>query len=343
MDQIAQLPPEDRADLFRAASEKLRLTPASIEKDFWVCWVLRRLYVNTRVSARIHFKGGTSLSKVFHVIERMSEDVDLVIDRADLGFTDTNDPTSPGLSKNARQRIVEKIKTEAQAFIRDELQPAFARACAEALGVEASPKTWEVILADDDQDQQTILFSYPTISPPSTYLRDRVRLELGARGKPWPSLSGAIRPYAADPFPDQFDEPDTQLPRVVSAERTFWDKATILHRLHHQPEDKPPKRRMARHYYDLFQLTQHELGQKALANTDLLADVVEHTILFFPRPWAKFALAKPGSLRLTPSDHHLEHLRKDFNEMGAEMIFGDVPEFDAVITRLQEIESAINA
>ncbi len=343
MDQVARLAPQDRSDLFRAAAESRGVTAGIIEKDFWVCWVLRRIYTLTQLPAQIHFKGGTSLSKVFGVIERMSEDVDLVIDRTALGFTGAKDPATPELSNKARQRLVEEIKISARDFVRDELRPALDHACAEALGVAASLTTWETALADADADDQAILFRYPTIEQPPEYLRAMVRLELGARGNPWPSVKGTIRSYAADQFLDQFDEPDTDLPLVVSAERTFWDKATILHRLHHQPEDKRLGPRMARHYYDLFRLAQHDLGRKALADTELLAEVVEHTSLFFPRVWAKYDLAKPGSLRLTPPDHLLGQLRDDYSEMATEMMFGQVPEFDSVMEGLKEIETSVNA
>jgi len=342
MDEISQWQPQDRSDLFRVAGDSLGLTPGLIEKDFWVCWVLRRLYTNIEVSAQLHFKGGTSLSKVFGVIERMSEDVDLVIDRTDLGFTDTRDPMNPELSGKARQRIVDEIRSKAREFVRSELQHALRHACAEALGVAASPRTWELEIADDDADDQTILFRYPTIEQPSRYMRAVVRLELGARGDPWPSVSGPIRPYAADTLPAPFVAPDTELPRVVSAERTFWDKVTVLHRIHHQPEDKPLAPRMARHYYDVFRFAEHELGQKAILDVDLLAKVVEHTSLFFPRAWAKYELAKPGSLRLTPPAHFLDQLRGDYEEMASEMMFGGVPDFEAVIGRIAEIEFSVN-
>ena len=231
VDQVARFEPQDHSDLFRAAAEQRELTVGIIEKDFWICWVLRRIYTLTQPPAQIYFKGGTSLSKVFRVIERMSEDVDLVIDRNDLGFTGLKDPATPGLSNKARQRLVDEIKTTARDFVRDELKPALDQAFSAALGVVASSTTWETVLAEDDPDDQTILFQYPTIEPPSEYLRAMVRLELGARGDPWPSVKGTIRPYAADLFPGQFAEPDTELSLVVSAERTFWEKVTILHML----------------------------------------------------------------------------------------------------------------
>ncbi|MBU0638375.1 MAG: nucleotidyl transferase AbiEii/AbiGii toxin family protein [Planctomycetes bacterium] len=343
MDDIARLKSKDRSDLFQAAAEERELSAGLLEKDFWVCWVLRRIYTLADPRAKIHFKGGTSLSKVFGVIDRMSEDVDLVIDRSDLGFEGDKDPTKPGLSNKARQRIVDEIKASARLFISNQLKAALDQAIEVALGGTASADTWSTTLADDDPDDQTILFHYPTIEQPSAYVRPMVRLELGARGDPWPTVTGTIHPYAADVFPDQFAQPDTRIPLVVAPERTFWEKATILHMLHHQPVDKSPGPRMARHYYDTYRLAHHEFGRKALADTALLARVVEHKRLFFPRAWARYELAKPGSLKLTPPQQSRALLRTDYEEMAEEMMFGEVPDFESVVAELERVEAAINA
>lgn len=342
MDQVARFKPQDRSDLFRAAAEERGVFASIIEKDFWVCWVLRRIYTLPNLPVELHFKGGTSLSKVFGVIERMSEDVDLVIDRRGLGFTGENDPAAPGLSNKARQRLVRQIKESACKSLHDVVKPALERAFSDALGVAPGSTGWKIILADDGRDEQTILFEYPTIEPPSEYMRAMVRLEFGARGDPWPSVKGTIRPYAADVFPNQFADPDTNLRFVVACERTFWEKVTILHMLHHKPPGKVFCQRPARHYYDVFRLAQHELGRKAIGDVRLLARVVEHMMLFFPCGWAQYHLAKPGSLKLAPPGHLLEELRDDYKEMAEQMIFGEVPEFDAVLEGLQEIEISLN-
>ena len=156
-------------------------------------------------------------------------------------------------------------------------------------------------------------------------------------------MNGFIRPYAANALADKFIEADTELPYVVSAERTFWDKATVLHRIHHQPSNKPLASRMSRHYYDLYCLSNHEIGKQAINNSDLFAKVVEHTSLFFPRSWAKYELAKPGSLKLTPPQHFLEILRDDYSTMANEMMLGNPPEFDDIIEQILQIEAIVNA
>ena len=209
MDEVARLASKDRSDLFRAAAEERSVTPGIIEKDFWVCWVLRRLYTLPDLPAEIYFKGGTSLSKVFAVIERMSEDVDLVIDRSGLGFTGDKNPAAPGLSGRARQRLVDEIKAASHAFVREELMPRMETAFSGFLGRGDATTNWSLTM-DDDGDP-TILFSYPTIEPTAQYLREEVRLELGARGDPRPSVTGTVHPYAADVFPALFKDPEAPI------------------------------------------------------------------------------------------------------------------------------------
>jgi hypothetical protein len=129
---------------------------------------------------------------------------------------------------------------------------------------------------------------------------------------------------------------------VLAAERTFWEKATILHAWHHAPADKVLRDRQSRHYYDLVRMYEHGIGREAMKNTDLLLKVAEHKSIFFASAAAKYAEARPGMLRLVPPDSRLGELRRDYQRM-QEMIFGPTPTFEHVVTVLGEIESAINS
>ncbi|MFI4893599.1 MAG: nucleotidyl transferase AbiEii/AbiGii toxin family protein, partial [Phycisphaerales bacterium JB058] len=124
MDKVARFAPRDRSDLFRAAAEAKGVSVQIIEKDFWVCWVLRQLYTLGGLPAPIYFKGGTSLSKAFGVIDRMSEDIDLVIDREALGFTGDRDPSAEELSNKARNRLIDELKQVAANYVHGTLHPA---------------------------------------------------------------------------------------------------------------------------------------------------------------------------------------------------------------------------
>jgi hypothetical protein len=194
MDEVARLPVTDRADLFTAAARRRGLTAAIIEKDFWVCWTLKRVFALTDPPAGLLFKGGTSLSKVFGVIERFSEDVDLSFDRAGLGFGGDSDPLNAPTRKQSKYGV-EALAETCRRVIRDRLLPQLVHALGEALG-ESAAGAWQLELADDDPDGQTLLFRYPSGTGPHSadepaYIRPIVRLEMGARSDHWPALAGA--------------------------------------------------------------------------------------------------------------------------------------------------------
>jgi hypothetical protein len=326
MDDVARLPVNDRADLFTAAALRRGLTAAIIEKDFWVCWTLKRVFTLAAPPAGLLFKGGTSLSKVFGVIERFSEDVDLSFDRAGLGFGGNSDPLNAPTGKR-RKHGLEALGETCRRVVREQLLPQFARAVGEALG-EPAPGTWQLEPADDDPDGQTLLFRYPAGTAPHSadepaYIRPVVRLEIGARSDHWPAVDAAITSYAAAEFPSAFREPGCRV-RVLAAERTFWEKATVLHMWHHAPADKKFRDRQSRHYYDVVRLYEHELGKAAIRDVELLLKVARHKEVFFPAAWARYADARPGTLRLVPPKDRLPELEQDYRKM-QEMIFGEPP------------------
>ena len=148
-------------------------------------------------------------------------------------------------------------------------------------------------------------------------------------------------PYAAETFPKVFTEPSCRV-HVLSAERTFWEKATILHAWYHTPSDKKFRDRQSRHYYDVVRLYENGVGQRAMADVDLLLKVARHKSVFFASASAKYDEAIPGSLRLVPSDARIPELEEDYRKM-REMIFGDVPSFGHLLATLISIERRINA
>ena len=343
MDAIARLPARDRADLFTAAATRRGMSVAIVEKDFWVCWCLRRLFGLKQAPAGLIFKGGTSLSKVYQAIDRFSEDVDLSLDRAGLGFGRENDPRQAPSGKETKRRLKD-LTAACRATIRERLIPQLADAFGEALGT-LPDGAWKLDLDPDDPDQQTVLFRYPAAFPQRdsagpAYIRPAVRLEIGARGEHWPAEEGVITPYAAEVFPELFREPGTRV-RVLAAERSFWEKATILHAWHHAPAEKHFSDRQSRHYYDVVRLYETGIGPRALTKPELLLAVAEHKHLFFAAAWARYDQAKPGSLRLVPPATRRAELEQDYRKM-QEMIFGAVPSFEHIIKALGDIEAAVN-
>lgn len=347
MDEVARLKPNDRADLFNAATGQMRRHRAEvIEKDFWVCWTLRAVFALPDPPADLIFKGGTSLSKVWNAIERFSEDVDLSFDRTALGFVGDKDPALAP-SKKKRDIRLEDLRAACQAMIRDEFAPKLVAAFTASLKTAPGADTWELTADPEDPDGQTLLFRYPkgltqpTDLPP--YLRPVVRLEMGARGEQWPAFTADITPYAAEALPTLglWKKPASGV-RALAAERTFWEKATILHKWHHCPAARSLPDKQSRHYYDVVKLFQLDIGAKALGDLELLRKVTAHQQVFFHTSWAKFEEAVPGTLRLVPPESRMKEIERDYEEMRREMIFGDAPDLREVVKVLAEIEARVN-
>ena len=335
MNRIARLDSSNRAEIFAATADRKQVADAIIEKDFWVCWALKHIFSIEDFSGRLLFKGGTSLSKVFHSIERFSEDIDLAIDYAALGFTGDRDPRQENISKTRRVAILEEMMDSCRNYISQSFLPILGVRFREVLG-DAS---WNLAL--NPQDPNIVQFTYPPASSGSlAYIAPQVLLELGTHAEFVPRDRFTIRSFIAEEFPSVVEDGDISVMALL-AKRTFWEKVTILHAEHHRPEEKPLPARYSRHYYDLAQLAQGSIRADALADYGLLANVVRHKQTFYPSAWARYDLARPGSLRLTPRDARLQPLARDYEHMRT-MLFGTPPAFDAVLKSLANLEQDIN-
>jgi len=327
MREIAQRPESDRRDLFRATAQEMRVHEAIIEKDFWVCWLLDYLFHNSPWKEQLVFKGGTSLSKAFGAIERFSEDVDLILDWQLLGYApeellaERSATKQDAFGKESGKRTVEFL---VQTFV-PAIRPVLAERIGNAVGVEV--------------DGQDVLIWYPRAFSLEA-MKPQIRLEIGPMAAWVPNEQRTIRPFAAERFPQLFKQAETMV-RTIAAERSFWEKATILHQEAHRGAEKPLPPRCSRHYYDLYRLSLLPVRDKALASIDLLQDVVQFKTRFYRCPWALYEEAKPGSLRLLPPEHHVAELQKDYQSMQA-MLFGEIPSFKAIMTELAILEKIIN-
>ena len=324
MKEIADLNAQDRSELFNETARRKGITSAAVEKDFWICWVLMKIYTHPRLSALLRFKGGTSLSKCFGVIERFSEDIDLILDWTALTQTD---PTQER-SKTQQSKLNLEINSQAQDFIKDELLPLIQE------------QVDGYCLAEiDESDPHTINVSYqPAFS--NHYLRDQIRLEIGPLAEMVPFGHYSVKPYAAEEFPKLFKQPSVELD-AIKPERTFWEKVTILHAEAHRPDNKPQPSRYSRHYYDVYRMLGTEIEQAALANLGLLEDVVKFKKKFYYSAWANYDLAVLPTIRLVPGDKVMASLKADYAEM-REMIFGDYPSLDDIMSAIADFEQRLN-
>jgi hypothetical protein len=167
-----------------------------------------------------------------------------------------------------------------------------------------------------------------------------VVLELGTHAEFVPHANFTIRSFAADEFPNVIRDADAAVVALL-AKRTFWEKATILHAEFHRPREKPMPDRYSRHYYDLAMLARGSLRKEALADLALLTDVVKHKQTFYPAAWARYDIARSGTLHLVPPEERKATLEKDYRNMGV-MIFSEPPAFDKIMAELNALEDEVN-
>jgi len=250
VNKVAQMPARERADLFAETAERKVLPEAIIEKDFWVCWMLKQLFSIEALSGRLLFKGGTSLSKIFHAINRFSEDIDLAVDYEALGFKGERDPRREDISKTKRAGILDQMMTECRRYIGSEFLDVLKARCGEILG---ATDAWSLHVSEDPN---VVQFRYPTaITKNLDYVSPQVVLELGTHAEFVPHDRFAIRSFAAEEFPNVVVDGDVAVVALL-AKRTFWEKATILHAEYYRPPEKPIPDRYSRHYYDVAMLSQ---------------------------------------------------------------------------------------
>jgi len=330
MRNIANLPAADRRALFSNTASEIGLTDSIVEKDFWVCWTLDYLFHRCKWKNYLSFKGGTSLSKAYRLIERFSEDIDLILDWRVLGY----DSEEPWMQRsNTKQDLFNKeANNKAAAFLQDSFLPVFYN---DALAELKS----DFIMKIDTEDEQTVLFTYPQEFSDKTILQE-IRLEIGALAAWTPAEQKLITPYAAEQYTSLFDEPETSV-LTVMPERTFWEKTTILHREANRPADSSMPLRYSRHYYDLWCMANSWVKEKAFIELELLKKVVLFKEKFYRCPWAGYENALPGNMKLLPPQHSLSILEDDYEHMKS-MIFGDKPAFTDLIKSIKGLEEEIN-
>ncbi|HVY42411.1 MAG TPA: nucleotidyl transferase AbiEii/AbiGii toxin family protein [Hyphomicrobiaceae bacterium] len=338
MDAFLTQPVERQRVLYEEAGRRLGLSAGSVEKDLWVCWTLRALFHLPSSGQHLTFKGGTSLSKGWKLIERFSEDIDIVIDREVLGFGGADAPEDAPSNKQRLKRL-EALMLAAQVHIRDVLAPSLEQ---EIRRILPSTELWKLEPDADDPDGQTLLFHYPPTMGDPAYVRSVVKIELGARSDTEPSATPEITPYLADVFPEEVADARFTV-RAVAPERTFWEKAALLHEETYREGTAAPKARLARHYYDLWCLITRGVAERAARDADLFERVAAHRAVFFRRSRDAQESFKRGSLRLVPADDRRAHWRRDYDAMRESMFFGESPEFDEILAVVSDFERAFDA
>ncbi len=333
------MPTDRRRLVCEQASAQSGLFDSSVEKDFWVSWTLEKLFNLSGIGQTLTFKGGTSLSKGWKLIERFSEDIDIVIDRSALGFGGDEAPEE-ATSKNQTKKRLDSLKGAAHEHVIETILPALHSAIDANI---PAGSIWSLEPDPEDVDQQSLLFAYPTAFPDHPeYLRQVVKIEMGARSDTDPASEVAIQPIIAEIFPELIAD-STFTVRTVQPVRTFWEKAMLLHEESFKPADKKRRKRgMARHYYDAYRLIQYGVASKAAEDTNLFEKIAAHRRVYFRYSWMDYDTLTRGNLRMLPRDDQMADWRSDYASMQQEMFYGEVPSFDTVLEVVEQFQNNFN-
>ncbi len=276
-----------------------------LEKDIWVVWALNALY-QSPLGKHLVFKGGTSLSKAYGVIQRFSEDVDLTYDIRALA-PELTSGASDALPETRSQenRWTKVVRDRLPKWVASSAQPILAKALSDD-GLTATLRA----------EGEKLLIDYEATSTGSGYVSPTVMLEFGARSTGEPASLRDIK-CDASTFIDGVSFP-TARPRVMHAERTFWEKATAIHVFCLQERQRGE--RFARHWHDIVKLDEAGFAAKAFDDRTLAQAVAHHKGMFFPEKSADktqidYSAAVNGALRLVPTGSARTVLEQDYAEM----------------------------
>lgn len=330
MMKFLKLDERERELLFHTVGNENKISSTILEKDFWVTWTLQYLFQEFPYRNQIVFKGGTCLSKVYAMIHRFSEDIDLAMDWSLLNIDKS---IAYQERSNRQQEFFNKAANEKTAeYLKKEWLPIMQKDFSDKLG-----NTYELYIEEDDP--QTIIFRYPRFFSDPSILQN-IRLEIGSLAEPIPSEYRPIHTIMKNYLPKLFDEGDIFV-NAVSTYRTFFEKITILHREAYRTNGHYPKR-YSRHFYDIFQLIKNGVGDESLLHLDVLQKVVDFKKKFYPCKWAEYDEVMKGNCRLVCSDEAMEVYQKDYSIMQS-MIYGDRTDFDIITACLKEYEKKLNS
>ena len=328
--KFIDIPEESQRQAINTVALNSGLPPSSIEKDWWVTQVLKALH-SLPYSEHIAFKGGTSLSKCWNLIERFSEDIDIAISREYLGF-------SGELSKT---QISDKLRRAACAFVREKMQfdvkealiNQGIRSDAFSVDVEITPIT--------TTDPEVITITYQSLYDVSPYIKNTVKIEISGRAMIEPIERKAISSvidstYPATPFAEKEFEVNAVIP-----ERTFLEKVFLLHEEFRKDEVRVE--RMSRHIYDLVMMmnSKEHIDERAIANEELYRAVLEHRRKFIGLKGFDYDELYPATLGIVPKEEIAHQWEEDYQFMCEHMIYGETPSFTSLIDNIKMLNGRI--
>ena len=313
----------ERLTVLSNIGKQTNLSPHAIEKDWWVTMALRALFLCDCANDLV-FKGGTSLSKAWNLIERFSEDIDLAIDRSFFGFEGDLD-----------RKAISKLRRASCLYISTSLKDQLSQNLKNMgiIGYSLSiPET-----QDTTVDPQIIELNYAPLVADNKYIREKVLIEIGSRSLIEPSQIVEMRSIIANSYPESsFADPFTGIPTVIP-QRTFLEKAFLLHEEFQKSERSIRIERMSRHLYDLERLMDTDFASDALNDVPLYRSIVDHRSKLTAISGLDYSTHSPESINFVPPASVMEKWRDDYSAMQASMIYGLSLSFGKLIERISEL------
>ncbi len=323
MNNWLTLSTEEQIELFTQIGVKTNLPPQAVEKDAWVCLMLRMLFTS-KLANHLIFKGGTSLSKAFKLIQRFSEDIDLGINREYLGFQGS-------LSKGE----IRKLRRACHQFVSQKLTEILKGQLSN-YGINSS--SYEIIIENtkiSDQDPETIKVNYQSLFNEVNYLPKRVLIEVSARSLIEPNQEVGIKSLIDENYPQtDFMEKEFMV-YATNPQKTFLEKLILLHEEFAKPIEKIRHLRMSRHFYDIGQMLDSEFGENALKNKELFHCIVTHRKVLTPTKSTNYEMLTLQNLNVIPPSKLLASYRADYKEMQNSMIYGESLDFEVLLEKIK--------
>jgi predicted nucleotidyltransferase component of viral defense system len=321
----------EKAAIFTEIGTQKGMKPFAVEKDWWVSRTLEIIF-QMPIAEHLVFKGGTSLSKAWKLINRFSEDIDLAIDAAFFGF-------KGDLGKNKRDKLRKVAGAYTTVTFFEELKDKFkAKGFTELEFVVIEAK-------DSDQDPRVLEIYYPNVIKPDTeYLLPRVQIEVSCRSLREP-FSAQTFGALVDEFYEgkEFAESLFVVP-TVNAERTFLEKLFLLHEEFHRPLEKMRVDRLSRHLYDVYHLTKSGVAAKAIKDKVLYETIVTHRYKFSRVGDVDYNLHHPKTLNPIPPESAIADWEADYAKMKEDMIYEEKkPSFEDLLNNLMELRKQLQA
>lgn len=329
MKEWFNLSESDRKEVIIQTSIDNGLPAAAIEKDWWVVAVLRAIFT-TKYAEHLVFKGGTSLSKAWGLIERFSEDIDLAMDRSFFGFGGALNRTKVSHLRKASCKFASEI-------FPDELSKTLK---------EQGVKDFSIHIGafeDSDTDPIAIEIRYDSLVERIEYLEPRILVEISSRSLRDPFENRDIVSFIGEKYQGQsFADKPIEVPTVLPT-RTFLEKLFLLHEEFQKPKTRPIfSKRMTRHLYDISKLMDTEFGEAALKDKKLYSEIVEHRSILTRISWMDYSAHARKTLDFIPPDRVMKEWKKDYEDMDESMFYGKTEPFEELIDKLKALRERIN-